>query len=163
MKKILKLLLILAVTLTTASVTNSAHAACYGTWSVEEEEYAMSVQTEELQISNSLIEDTIVEPMCTGYKSPMGWSGVRSTASLNNTTSSGTKIYHNSSGGFKRASADFNKVATTSTTTKYVNTDGSITFVKRPTEGDVRLYYSSSGNNPSLWWGNEKIRYLGVD
>ncbi|MCM3585559.1 hypothetical protein M3182_07330 [Mesobacillus maritimus] len=102
----------------------------------------------------------IVEPYCSSGKlGPVGWSSVRSGARYSHTTSAGTKIYYKS-GGSAQASSDFNtKVAPTVPYRKYVKDDGSVTLVKSPPEGDVRFYKSSSGSEPSLWWGKEKIRY----
>lgn len=135
-------------------------------WSMKDETQADLTVSKEFtsQIeSNNEVNQAIVEPMCGGGTPPAGWSGVRSKAVLNNTTSTGKKMYHNNNGGAKAAAADFNRVAVGTTTTKYVNTDGSVTLVKRSAQGDVRFYKSSSGGNPTIWWSNEKIRYLGLD
>ncbi|MDN3451796.1 hypothetical protein QMA09_16525 [Planococcus sp. APC 3906] len=165
MKKFMSILVALSV-FTLLWNSPNAQAACYGVWSMKDETQADLTVSKEFtsQIeSNNEVNQAIVEPMCGGGTPPAGWSGVRSKAVLNNTTSTGKKMYHNNNGGAKAAAADFNRVAVGTTTTKYVNTDGSVTLVKRSAQGDVRFYKSSSGGNPTIWWSNEKIRYLGLD
>ncbi|MCH4828162.1 hypothetical protein [Planococcus halocryophilus] len=165
MKRIMSILVVVTV-FTLLWNSSNAQAACDGVWVIEDEtqmELTISKELTELTDISNETNKSIIEPMCGGGTLPPGWSGVRSKATLNNTTSSGKKIYHNNKGGAKAASADFNKIAIGTTTTKYVNTDGSVTLVKRSVKGDVRFYKSSSGNNPTIWWNNEKIRYLGLD
>lgn len=101
--------------------------------------------------------DIVITPMC-AESLPMGWSTIRSGSTYVRTTSSGTRIY-NRSGGSARARDDFfNVVAPNYTWRKYVTVNG-VTFVKSPPQGDVRYYISSSGGEPTLNFGKDKIRY----
>lgn len=120
--------------------TNSASASCYHSYSVT---------------SND-----IVEPHCSSGKlGPVGWSSVRSGAKYDRSTKGGTKIYIKS-GGAAQASSDFNIVAPNVQYRKYINSDGSVTLVKLTPQGDVKLYKSSSGKEPTISWDEkEKIRY----
>ncbi len=127
----------------------TVQAACYNPY----------VYSEEVTISPQEYETDNVQIMCSGGY-PSGWTSVRSTAKFRNKTSSGTKIYEKS-GGYKKADSDFRtKIETKAAIRKYVKDDGSVTFVKSSSAGDVRLYKSSTEKYPSVWFGKEKIRYL---
>lgn len=74
-------------------------------------------------------------------------------------TKGGTRIYSRK-GGATRANKDFHSVIEPSASVrKYVKANGDITFVKSSASGYVRYYKSHSGQEPTLSYGKDKIRF----
>ncbi|ELK44206.1 UNVERIFIED_CONTAM: hypothetical protein N8J90_00855 [Halobacillus marinus] len=160
MKKLIFTFLLLLLALTPLLLgAKNVSAMCYGGWSIGEPS-PMGDTTRDSNIVTD--EHSSIKGGATiecGGGSPRGWGSVRSGSTYSHTTSKGTKIY-NRSGGSSRANSDFwNTVSPGASYKKYVKYDGSTTFVKFPKEGNVRYYKSHSGQEPSLWFGKEKIRY----
>lgn len=103
---------------------------------------------------------TSVDPLCgDGKLPPSGWSGVMSGARLTNVTSTGTQNYVKNATALQ-ATREFNNLAPGAQVRKYIKADGSTTFVKFSTQGDIRLYKATSTGGTSISWYNQKIRYL---
>ncbi|SEM47417.1 hypothetical protein SAMN04489762_0157 [Terribacillus saccharophilus] len=162
MKRILLILLVPILLMSIGlSNPNTSEAACRH-WSQGNDE-PLEGKVEQHDKNNKLDEtvndeeDGTITIMCSGGV-PSGWGSVRAGASYSHKTGGGTKIY-TKNGGSSKANTDFNSVASNVTYRKYLKEDGSVTFVKNTPQGDVRFYKSHSGNEPSLSWKNEKIRY----
>lgn len=158
MKKLIVLLSVLLLTFV-LSPTNSANAnPCHPRPTNEEPTEIEMSESEDvlLEEDGQAFNGDMVTPDCGGGGYPTGWVPVRNAATYSHSNSSGTKIYRQS-GGYPRANTDFFKML--GDVVPYPKSDGSITYVKRTNVGDVRLYKSSSGQEPTLWFKNEKIRY----
>ena len=90
-----------------------------------------------------------------GSRIPSWWSSARSGSVFSHTTKGNTNIYVKS-GGRSKANQDFGRVP--AEPIPYYNS-GSVTYVKRTSSGDVRLYISHSGAQPTLSFARDKIRY----
>jgi len=93
-----------------------------------------------------------------GSTSPAGWGTVRSGATLTNVTTKGTKNYVKNASS-AQAAREFNQVAPGARQQKYIQPDGSVTFVKFSSSGEVRMYQASSTKATSISWAKEKVRY----
>lgn len=94
-----------------------------------------------------------------GSNAPSGWGTVRSGAKLTNVTSKGTQNYVKNANS-TQAAREFNQLAPGARQQKYIQPDGSVTFVKFSTSGEIRMYQASSTKTTSISWYNEKVRYL---
>ena len=171
LKKLIACFLLVILSFSLMYSGNAVQASCDRVWSFSESqsrglelvEESVSLEEIELFEGNLLPEPDNVavnfEPMCGGGKlPPQGWSAVRSGARFTNSTKNVDNYVKNASSA--QATKDFANLAPGARVQKYVNSDGSYTFVKFSLQGDIRLYKASSTKTTSIWWDRQKIRYM---
>lgn len=125
-------------------------ARCTSLYSISEDEVQKSDEVQK--------NDDLVTIQC-GIGAPRGWQSGKNGSTYVKSTKGGTRIYSRK-GGATRANKDFHSVIEPSASVrKYVKANGDITFVKSSASGYVRYYKSHSGQEPTLSYGKDKIRY----